>query len=131
MLEQSESSAPVLTYSDVHMILALAEGWPAGAVSLRYNGLIVDAVLRAPSAPAASRPEPLQIGASAVGTFKSRAPVGAMLKAGDTIGVIEAPGEATSVVAPMGGTLVALSAENGGFVEFDQTIATIEPIPGN
>lgn len=124
-----EGAASALTYSDVHMILALAN-WPEGSVSLRHNGLVVDAVLRKPLAQDGHKAAPSQIRSTAVGTLNLSVAVGASVKSGETIGTIAAPGHTTPVVAAADGTL-HLSIENGSFVEFGQTIGTIDPLPGN
>jgi len=133
MPKQQSSAAPALTYSDVHLILALAEGWPEGAVSLRYDGLSVDAVLvtsHLPPERPADETKLIQIRSSAVGTFKPSSVPGARVVAGKPIGVVDAPGRSTPVVSPQDGKLIALAVDAGDFVEFDQVIASIEPVAG-
>jgi biotin carboxyl carrier protein len=130
--ERGHRSASALTYSDVHMVLALLQGWDEGAVSLRYHDLAVDAVLKSVepsrSPDRAAAPSRVQIRSPAVGTFTPRVGEGAVLKSNEAIGVIDAPGRSTPVISPTGGKLVQLTARIDGFVEYDQEIATIEPI---
>ena len=42
-----EETASALTFADVHMVLALLQGWGEGSVSLRYGELEVDVIVNA------------------------------------------------------------------------------------
>jgi acetyl-CoA carboxylase biotin carboxyl carrier protein len=53
------------------------------------------------------------------------AAIGAAVKAGDTIVIIEAMKVMNPITAPVGGTLTALHVENSQPVEFDQPLFTI------
>jgi biotin carboxyl carrier protein len=114
------------------MVLALLQGWCEGAVSLRYDDLAVDAVLRSFELSQASNNADtlnrVQIRSPAVGTFALRVDVDRLLRSNEAIGVIDAPGRSTPVISPTYGKLVQLSVRTGSFVEYDQEIATVEPV---
>jgi biotin carboxyl carrier protein len=111
-----------LTYSDVHMVLALLQGWGEGTVSLRYNGLTVDAVISA--APIAAQ----VIRSPAVGMFRPQTSVGMLLRSGEPMALIEAFGRSIAVNSPSDGKLLRMLIEADTFVEYDQEIALIEPV---
>jgi biotin carboxyl carrier protein len=114
------------------MVIALLQGWGEGAVSLRYKDLAVDAVLKSfelsRNPNNAGAPSREQIRSPAVGTFAPRVGEGTLVKSNEAIGIIDAPGRSTLVISPMDGKLVHLMVRIDGFVEYDQEIATIEPI---
>jgi hypothetical protein len=122
-MQNKEGSASRLTYADVHMVLALLEGWGDGTVSLRHNGLAVDAVLSAaPTAPAV-----LAIRSPSVGIFRPHSSVGMLLRSGKPLALIEAFDRSTAVVSPAEGKLLRLLIPADTFVEYDQEIALVEP----
>lgn len=91
---------------------------------LSYGDLSVDMVLGSPDGVPAPR---TVIAAPAVGFFKAVAGAGAKVSAQAQIGVIEAPGRTTPVLALGEGTLVRLLVEPGGFVQYGQALADFEP----
>lgn len=119
-----------LTYHDAHMILALLEGWKEGTVSLKHGHLVVEAVVATETVTEASAPRHVLVRSPAVGILTVHATQGRTLSKGDVIGVIDAPGRSTSIVAPSDGTLSGPIAPNGNFVEYDQEIAALEPTMG-
>jgi biotin carboxyl carrier protein len=120
-MQDKEGNASRLTYADVHMVLALLQGWGEGTVSLRHDGLAMDAVLSA--APAAV----LAIRSPAVGIFRPQTPVATLLRSGEPLALIEGFGRSMTVVSPSGGKLLRLLIAADAFVEYDQEIALIEP----
>lgn len=53
--------------------------------------------------------------------------VGAAVAAGDTVAIVEVMKLMNHVAAPTDGVVSAILVENGGPVEFGQTIVTIDP----
>jgi biotin carboxyl carrier protein len=119
-MQDREGSVSRLTYADVHMVLALLQGWGEGTVSLRHNGLAVDTVLSA--APATA----LVIRSPAVGIFRPQSSVGMLLRSGEAMALIEAFGRSMAVVSPSDGKLLRMLIPADAFVEYDQEIAVIE-----
>jgi biotin carboxyl carrier protein len=62
----------------------------------------------------------------AVGVFRAVAQVGAAVRSGDRIAVVDLLGIAQDVVAPADGVLVEVFAETGEAVEFGEELALIE-----
>ena len=81
--------------------------------------------------PAAARPEPAV--ASVVGIFKPVAEVGARVRAGDRVAVVDLLGIPQDVVAPIDGTVVEIFPQAGDGVEYGEEVllveAVIEPDP--
>ncbi len=121
-MQDKEGSASRLTYADVHMVLALLQSWGEGTLSLRYNGLAVDAVLSPASAAAQVIRSP------AVGIFRSQSSAGMLLRSGEPIALIEAFDRSMAVVSPSDGKLLRMLIPADTFVEYDQEIALIEPV---
>jgi biotin carboxyl carrier protein len=127
-MKDREGSASRFTYADVHMVLALLQGWGEGRVSLRHNGLAVDAVIGPLEIPAAAPvTSALQIRSPAVGIFRPQSSAGMLLRIGELMALIEAPGRSMPVVSPLDGKLLRMLVPAGAFVEYDQEIAVIEP----
>jgi biotin carboxyl carrier protein len=111
------------------MVLALLQGWDEGTVSLRHNGLAVHAVLGPIVLSAAlAAPAALAIRSPAVGIFRPQRSAGILLRSGEPVARIEAPGRTTPVVAPVNGKLLRMAIPANAFVEYDQEIALIEPV---
>lgn len=120
----SAPGASSLSYRDVFNVLALAKGWDKGRVRFSDGDLTVDMVL----GEVESGPRPRTIvAAQAVGFFKALATTGAKVSGQMQIGVIEAPGRTTPVLAPSAGTLARLLVEPGGFVQYGQALVDFEP----
>lgn len=85
------------------------------------------APVAAPAAPAASAGAgSVKVEAGAAGkVFKIEASVGAALKKGDTILVLEVMKMETPVVAPQDGTLASINVNAGDAVEAGQLLATL------
>jgi biotin carboxyl carrier protein len=64
--------------------------------------------------------------APAVGVFRSGLAVGARVRAGDRIAVVDLLGIAQDVVAPIDGTLVQVHPQAGDGVEYGEEIAVVE-----
>jgi len=64
----------------------------------------------------------------AVGVFRSVATVGARVRAGDRIAVVDLLGIAQDVNAPIDGVLVEVFAETGEAVEYGEELAALEPV---
>ena len=64
----------------------------------------------------------------AVGVFRSVTTVGARVRAGDRIAVVDLLGIAQDVVAPIDGVLVEVFAETGEAVEYGEELAALEPV---
>ncbi|WP_375751743.1 acetyl-CoA carboxylase biotin carboxyl carrier protein [Vibrio sp. HN007] len=88
----------------------------------------------APAAPAASEPAGHKVLSPMVGTFY-RAPspeakpfveVGQQVNAGDTLCIVEAMKMMNQIEADKSGTVVAILAEDGDPIEFDQPLVVIE-----
>ena len=60
--------------------------------------------------------------------FRPVATVGARVRAGDRIAVVDLLGIAQDVVAPIDGMLVEVFAQAGEAVEYGEEIAAIEPV---
>ena len=67
----------------------------------------------------------------AVGVFRAIAGVGAAVRAGDRIAVVDLLGIPQAVVAPADGVLVEIFAETGEAVEYGEELALIEVGNGN
>ena len=67
----------------------------------------------------------------AVGVFRAVATVGAQVRSGDRIAVVDLLGIAQDVVAPADGTLIEVFAETGEAVEYGEELALIEVANGN
>ena len=80
----------------------------------------------APAAPAAGGSGSIKIEAGAAGkVFKVEASVGAQVKAGDTIVVLEIMKMETPVVAPKNGTVASIDVSEGQNVEAGAVLATM------
>jgi hypothetical protein len=123
-MQDNKDPASRLTYADVHGVLALLQGWDRGTLSLQYNGLTVDAVMAAVAAPAA-----MTIRSPALGIFRPQAEAGKVLSCGEPIANIKALGRTTPVLSPFNGKLLRILVPADTFVEYDQELAVIEPIP--
>ena len=64
----------------------------------------------------------------AVGVFRAVTPVGARVRAGDRIAVVDLLGIAQEVTAPIDGVLIELFAETGEAVEYGEELAALEPV---
>lgn len=117
-----------LTYHDAHMVLALLQGWKEGTVSLRYADLVVEAIVAEDLMAQSPGRQHALVRSPAVGVLTVYATQGKSLSKGDVIGVVDAPGRSTPIVAPADGTLAELMATNRSFVEYDEQIASLEPI---
>ncbi len=83
----------------------------------------------APAAEPVATPDgPVQTAALApvVGVFRPGLTVGARVRAGDRIAVVDLLGIPQDVVAPVDGTLVEILAQAGDGVEYGQAVAVIE-----
>ncbi len=87
----------------------------------------------APAAAAAAEPAPVSDGpvhtaavAPVVGIFRPGLAVGARVRAGDRVAVVDLLGIPQDVVAPVDGTLVEVLAQTGDGVEYGQELAVIE-----
>ena len=112
---------------------------PVAAPAVRYDAPVAAAPAAAAAAPAASAPsgEALPDGhvvkSPMVGTFYASAnpdsppfvKVGQSVKAGETIGIIEAMKMFNQIEADASGTVVAILVENGQPVEFDEPMFVI------
>jgi acetyl-CoA carboxylase biotin carboxyl carrier protein len=67
----------------------------------------------------------------AVGVFRPSAQVGARLRAGDRIGIVDLLGIPQDVIAPVDGTLLEILVPGGEAVEYGEVIASLEPAPGS
>ena|SRR5689334_15499194 len=67
----------------------------------------------------------------AVGVFRAVANVGAQVRSGDRIAVVDLLGIAQDVVSPADGTLIEVFAETGEAVEYGEELALIEVANGN
>jgi acetyl-CoA carboxylase biotin carboxyl carrier protein len=95
----------------------------------------------APTAAAAAASGPAPDGADdpdravafspAVGVFRAVANVGAQVRSGDRIAVVDLLGIPQDVVAPADGILVEVFAETGEAVEYGEELALIEVAGGN
>jgi len=65
--------------------------------------------------------------APSVGVFRPGLAVGARVRAGDRVAVVDLLGIPQDVVAPVDGTLVEVLAQAGDGVEYGQEVAVIEP----
>jgi len=74
--------------------------------------------------PAAARPEPAV--ASVVGIFKPVAEVGARVRAGDRVAVVDLLGIPQDVVAPIDGTVVEIFPQAGDGVEYGEEVLLVE-----
>jgi acetyl-CoA carboxylase biotin carboxyl carrier protein len=91
------------------------------------------AALAAPAAAPASGPHPGAVPSPMVGTVYVAAEpgkppfisVGATVKEGDTIFIVEAMKTMNPITAPKGGTVLEICISNGQPVEFGQTLAVI------
>jgi biotin carboxyl carrier protein len=117
-----------LTYHDAHMVLALLQGWKEGTVSLRYGDLVVEAIVAEDTVAQSPGRQHTPVRSPAVGVLTVHATQGQRLSKGDVIGVVDAPGRSTPVIAPGDGTLAQLIASNKAFVEYDEQIFSLEPI---
>ena len=107
------------------------------ASSARHAGHPGHTGPHAPAAPAtaaaetaASAPDnPRHVAAlaPAVGVFRPGLAVGARVRAGDRVAVVDLLGIPQDVVAPVDGTLVEVLAQAGDGVEYGQEVAVIEP----
>jgi len=121
-MQDNQDPASRLTYADVHGVLAVLQGWDTGTLSLRYNGLTVDAVMAAAPAPAA-----MTMRSPALGIFRPQAEAGMFLRTGEPIANIKALGRTTPVRSPLNGTLLRILVPADAFVEYDQELAVLEP----
>ena len=64
----------------------------------------------------------------AVGVFRAISPVGARVRSGDRIAVVDLLGIAQDVAAPIDGLLVELFAQTGEAVEYGEELAALEPV---
>ena len=76
--------------------------------------------------PAAARPEPAV--ASVVGIFKPVAEVGARVRAGDRVAVVDLLGIPQDVVAPIDGTVVEIFPQAGDGVEYGEEVLLVEAV---
>ncbi|MDE2223874.1 MAG: acetyl-CoA carboxylase biotin carboxyl carrier protein [Xanthomonadaceae bacterium] len=110
-------AAPAPAVAPDGAITPAAAGVPAAAVVSEESGLPPGSVVRSPM----------------VGTFYAAASpgaepfvkVGQQVKVGDPLGVIEAMKMFNQIEAEVAGTVVAIVAENGQAVEFDQPLFVI------
>ena len=114
----------------------LVQQTPAAAPAVAANAPVVATPIASPdSTPAAERGLPAGhiVRAPMVGTFYASASpgapafvsVGAQVKAGDPLGIIEAMKMFNQLEADVSGTVLAIVAENGQPVEFDQPLFVI------
>ena len=119
-----------LTYSDVHLILAMTDTWPKGSIRFRHDALDVriamafDSVARSelPTAPL------IEVTATAVGLFMQPSAIepGAPVVPGTGLGNIAAPGRDTSVQCEVHGRMVRYQVPDRSFVEYGQVLALVE-----
>ncbi|MBU6415822.1 MAG: acetyl-CoA carboxylase biotin carboxyl carrier protein, partial [Xanthomonadaceae bacterium] len=110
-------AAPAPATAPLAAITPAAAGAPAAAAASEESGLPPGSVVRSPM----------------VGTFYAAASpgaepfvkVGQQVKVGDPLGVIEAMKMFNQIEAEVAGTVVAIVAENGQAVEFDQPLFVI------
>ena len=110
-------AAPQMIAAPVAAPVAAAAPAPAAAAPVAESGLPAGHVVKAPMVGtfyAASTP-----GAPAFAT------VGKQVKAGETIGIIEAMKMFNQIEADVSGTVVAVLVENGQPVEFDEPMFVI------
>ena len=118
---------------------------PKGGVTVAAPQVIAAPVATAPAAPAVAAPAPAAapadsglpaghvVKAPMVGTFYASstpgapafATVGKQVKAGETLGIIEAMKMFNQIEADVSGTVVAILVENGQPVEFDEPMFVI------
>lgn len=117
----------MLTYSDVHCILAALDGWPRGQIHLRLGELDLHAMVAPVQAHTTA---PFAVKSSAVGTFTIVDPVqvGAPVRPDTTFGVVAALGRETPIPFDAGvqGTMIRYEVLDQSFVEYGQTIAMVE-----
>ena len=110
-------AAPAPAAAPLAALTPAAAGAPAAAAASEESGLPPGSVVRSPM----------------VGTFYAAASpgaepfvkVGQQVKVGDPLGVIEAMKMFNQIEAEVAGTVVAIVAENGQAVEFDQPLFVI------
>ncbi len=110
--------------------IALRRQWPPPAATVSPSSPAAPPALAAPEPQA-----PVEATAHLVGVFhRSREPggpnlvePGARVESGQAIGVIETLGMASTVEAPVAGTVVELLVEDGQPVEYGQVVARILP----
>ena len=116
-----------LTYRDVRTILALLDGWGRGRVHFRDRGFEVDACVVEPRGIAASVRR-LDVPSPGVGVFRVAVPgvrVGESVGEGMVIGHIVTPGRSTPVTVGVAGRLLEVLSDDGGFVEYGQSVAVV------
>ncbi len=88
-----------------------------------------DAAPAAAAAPAAGTVRSPMVGTAYLAADPTSAPfvaVGAQVKAGDTLLIVEAMKVMNPITAPKGGTVKAVLVDNGQPVEFDQPLVVVE-----
>ncbi|GAB3532714.1 acetyl-CoA carboxylase biotin carboxyl carrier protein [Photobacterium alginatilyticum] len=119
-------NSPVATVAAPTQVVAAAPAAPVAAPAA------APAVAEAPAAPAA--PKGHQVLSPMVGTFyrapspeaKAFVEVGQSVNVGDTLCIVEAMKMMNQIEADQAGTVVAILAEDGDAIEFDQPLVIIE-----
>ncbi|MGF1732405.1 acetyl-CoA carboxylase biotin carboxyl carrier protein [Photobacterium kasasachensis] len=119
-------NSPVATVAAPAQVVAAAPAAPVAAPAA------APAVAEAPAAPAA--PAGHQVLSPMVGTFyrapspeaKTFVEVGQSVNVGDTLCIVEAMKMMNQIEADKAGTVVAILAEDGDAIEFDQPLVIIE-----
>lgn len=119
-----------LTYSDVHLILALVDAWPEGHLHFRRGDLDADVAMlpqSCDSSPNASSLHDVKSPAVGMLSVSLALNVGDRVEAGEVLATIKAA-ECDTVVHVEGpGGLVRYVASDQSFVEYGQVIAVLEP----
>lgn len=156
-LQQSDWDEAVVVIGDVRIAVArngarladsgsvaaapAAPAAPAPAAPVASQAPAAPVAAPAPAAPAAAVPAPAvdsgdtPVTAPSVGTFwrapePSAAPfvqVGDHVNAEDTVGIVEIMKLMNNVPAGVSGTVTSINVENGGAVQFGDTLVTIRP----
>ena len=119
-------NSPVATVAAPTQVVAAAPAAPVAAPAA------APAAAEAPAAPAA--PKGHQVLSPMVGTFyrapspeaKAFVEVGQSVNVGDTLCIVEAMKMMNQIEADQAGTVVAILAEDGDAIEFDQPLVIIE-----
>lgn len=139
----SESNVSELEITEAEGKVRIVKGGPAAAQAYAAPVAMPAPALAAAAAPAAAAPAPAAAPEAAkghivkspmVGTFyrasapgaKSFVEIGAQVKEGDTICIIEAMKILNEIEADKGGTITQILCENGQAVEYGQPLFVIE-----
>ena len=114
-----------LSYADVRAVLALIDGHTQGSAHFVDGDLSVTVRARQPG-PAAGAARVMR--SPAVGRLRiltDATALGSRVEAGTVLATVCSAGRDTLVKAMVGGTVEALCAEDGDFVEYGQALAMI------